>query len=340
MRVLLIGGSGFIGPFVVAELARAGHELAILHRGRTAMPPHRSIVGDRTRLAASRDAIRDFAPEIVIDLVLSSERQARELAEVMRGITRRIVALSSMDVYRACGVTHGFEPGPLEPLPLTEESALRTKLQTYPPKQIAMLQQVFGWLDNEYDKIPVERVLLDDAELATTVLRLPMVYGPGDPLRRLHWLVKRIDDARRAIIVPLPAWSATRGYVEDVGAAIALAATSDAAIGRIYNVGEPEAPTELAWAQHVARVAGWDGELVQLPDDAIPAHLRIPGNAAQHWVADTSRIRRELGFAERVSRDEAIRRTIAWERATPATAGVLPHRFDYAAEDAALAQPR
>ena len=41
MRALLIGGSGFIGPFVAAELVRSGHELAILHRGRTALPPHR-----------------------------------------------------------------------------------------------------------------------------------------------------------------------------------------------------------------------------------------------------------------------------------------------------------
>src|SRR4051812_43206959 len=103
MRVLLIGGNGFIGRFVVAQLARAGHELAILHRGRIAVPPHRSIVGDRSRLAASRDAIAELAPDVVVDFVLSSERQARELASVLRGITRRLVVLSSMDVYRACG---------------------------------------------------------------------------------------------------------------------------------------------------------------------------------------------------------------------------------------------
>jgi hypothetical protein len=54
-----------------------------------------------------------------------------------------------MDVYRACGVLHGTEPGPLEPLPLTEASPVRTTLQTYPPAQVAMLQQVFGWLDGE-----------------------------------------------------------------------------------------------------------------------------------------------------------------------------------------------
>ena len=53
-------------------------------------------------------------------------------------------------------------------------------------------------------------------------------------------------------------------------------------------------------------------------------------------IADSSRLRSELGFVEPVDRDEAIRRTIAWERATPAT-GPLLHAFDYVAEDAALA---
>jgi nucleoside-diphosphate-sugar epimerase len=334
MRVLLIGGSGFIGRYVVAELARAGHELAILHRGRVVVPPHRSIVGDRARLAASRDAIAELRPDVVIDLVLSSERQARELAGVLQGITGRLVALSSMDVYRACGVLHGFEPGPLEPLPLTETSALRTKLQTYPPQQIAMLQNVFGWLDAEYDKIPVERVLLDAPGLTTTVLRLPMVYGPGDPLRRLHPLVRRVDDNRREIIVPCAGWRATKGYVEDVALAIARAATTETASG-IFNVGDADAPSELEWAQLVTRTAGWTGELVVLPDDRIPPHLRMPGNAAQHWISDTSRSRRELNLGEPVPRDEAIRRTIAWERATPV--GFVSHRFDYAAEDFALA---
>jgi nucleoside-diphosphate-sugar epimerase len=337
MRVLLIGGSGFIGPHVVAELAKSGHEIAILHRGRMAVPPHKSIHGDRARLAASRDAIVEFAPDVVIDLIMSSERNARELIDVMRGITRRLVVVSSMDVYRACGVLHGFEPGPLEPLPLTEGSPLRTKLQTYPPKQIAVLQQVFGWLDNEYDKIPAERALLADGEFAVTILRLPMVYGPGDALRRFHPLVKRIDDGRSSIIVPVAQWRASKGYVENVALAIALAAqVGSTTHSRVYNVGERDALSELEWAELVAQVAGWRGELVVLPDELTPLHLRVPGNAAQDWVADTSLIRKDLGFAERVPRDEALRRTIAWERGAPA--GFVPHRFDYPAEDLAVAR--
>ena len=61
----------------------------------------------------------------------------------------------------------------------------------------------------------------------------------------------------------------------------------------------------------------------------------MPGNLAQHWEADSTRIRQELGFAEPFTADEGIRRTIAWDRANPASPG-NPQAFDYAAEDAAI----
>jgi nucleoside-diphosphate-sugar epimerase len=268
-------------------------------------------------------------------VILSSGRQARELIDVFRGTARRVVAISSCDVYRACGVLHGSEPGPLEPVPLTEQSPLRTTLQTYPPDRIKMLQQVFGWLDDEYDKIPVEREILADGQLPGTVLRLPMVYGPGDRLRRLMPIVKRLADGRRVILFEekLARWRAPRSYVENVAAAIASAATNDGAAGRIYNVGEPEHLSELEWAQRVAAVAGWTGEFVVLPADRIPAHLLMPGNTEQHWSTDTTRIREELGYREPIAQNEAIRRTIEWERANPTESS--PHAFDYAAEDAA-----
>jgi len=65
-------------------------------------------------------------------------------------------------------------------------------------------------------------------------------------------------------------------------------------------------------------VAGWPGEFVVLPAERAPDHLRMPGNLEQHWVVDTTRSRRELGVHEPVGREEAIRRTILWERAVAA----------------------
>jgi nucleoside-diphosphate-sugar epimerase len=201
-----------------------------------------------------------------------------------------------------------------------------------------MLQNVFGWLDDEYDKIPVERAILGDPELPGTVLRLPMIYGPGDRLCRFHAVLKRIDDGRRTILFEegWAAWRSPRGYVENVAAALALAAVCERAAGRVYNVAETPAFSELEWAGKIAAATGWDGELITLPRERMAEHLTPPGNSAQHWEADSSRIRRELGYTEVTPLDEAIRRTIEWERAHP-PGEFNPHKLDYAAEDAATA---
>jgi len=334
MRILVIGGTGFIGPPLVRQLAAAGHSVGVLHRGNARFDlPAEEILGDRRDLASIRPKA-----DVVVDLILSSGKQARELMEVFNSVAQRVVAASSMDVYRACGVLHGSEEGPLEPTPLTEDSPLRTKLQTYPPPQLKMLQQIFGWVDDEYDKIPVEQAILRDPDLPGTVLRLPMVYGPGDRLHRFHPVLKRIDDGRRAIIFEetLAQWRAPRGYVENVAAALALAAVDERASGRVYNVAEQPAYSELEWARKIAAATDWGGEFVVLPRERTPEHLIQGGNTAQHWEADSSRIRRELGYKEIVGLEEGIRRTIEWERANP-IGEFNPHRFDYPAEDAALA---
>jgi nucleoside-diphosphate-sugar epimerase len=334
MKILVIGGTGFIGPHLVRQLSRMGHSVSIFHRGSTRVDlPAESILGERRDLAALRPKV-----DVVVDLILSSGAQAQAFMEAFRGFAGRVVAVSSMDVYRACGVMHGSEDGPLEPTPLTEDSRLRTRLQTYPAAQLKMLQNVFGWLDDEYDKIPVERAILGDPELPGTVLRLPMIYGPGDHLCRFHAVLKRIDDGRRKILFEegWAAWRSPRGYVENVAAALALAAVSGRAVGRVYNVAETPAFSELEWAGKIAAATGWDGELITLPKVRMPEHLAPPGNSAQHWEADSSRIRRELGYTEVTPLDEAIRRTIDWERVHP-PGKFNPHKFDYAAEDAATA---
>jgi len=339
MRMLLIGGTGFIGPHVVRALLDRGHEVAVFHRGKAAVSfPSgvRTIVGDRNCLSDYEAALCGFEPNVVIDLILSSAAQARQLMDTFDGVARRVVVLSSMDVYRACGVLHGSEPGPLEPLPLTENSRLRQKAQTYPPPVLKALQGVFGWIDDEYDKVLVERAALCNSRLSPTVLRLPMVYGPGDPLHRFYPVVKRITDGRQKILFSerSAAWRSPRGYVTNVAAAIALAAVSDQAAGEIYNVAEEPAYSELEWAQKIAAAMNWQGEFIALPEDKTPVHLRTPGNAAQHWIASSAKIREHLGYGELIALEEAIQRTITWERENP-PAGASFHQFDYVAEDAA-----
>ncbi len=342
MRTLLIGGNGFIGQFVVTALKHQGHKLAVFHRGTTAAPSGvDEILGDRHRLSASAQELRRFAPDVVIDLVMSSGPQATELMNIFRGVARRVVMLSSIDVYRAIGISHGTEGGPLQEVPLTEESELRRSLHPYPAENMQLMRKVFAWVTDDYDKIPAERIVMNDPELPGTVLRLPMVYGPGDRLHRFYPVVKRIADGRDHIMFSdaLAGWRSPRGYVENVAAAIALAATDDRAERRIYNVCEEPPFSELEWARKIASEMRWTGEFVVLPAERTPSHLLKLGNAGQHWTASSVRIRHELRYEEPVAIEDAIRQTIGWERENPPT-DASPAQFDYAAEDAAVAGHR
>src|SRR5207248_3244955 len=120
-----------------------------------------------------------------------------------------------------------------------------------------------------------------------------------------------------------------------VAAALARAAVSERAAGRVYNVAERPAFSQLEWTRRIGDAAGWGGEIVVLPKERMPEHLRQPGNSVQHWETDSTRIREELGYEEPVSVDEGIRRTIDWIRSHPPEE-FNPRDFDYAAEDAAL----
>jgi len=347
MRILLVGGNGFIGSPLMQELRGSGHEIAVFHRHADAGPAGADvsrmqvvqIQGDRNRLPDYRNQLQRFSPDVIIDLILSSGEQARQLMMTVRDVAPRVIAISSMDVYRAWGVLHGVEPDPLEPLPLTEDSPLRTVRRLYAPETVKLMQGIFTWVEEQYDKIAVEEAILNDPVVSGTVLRLPMVYGPGDPLHRFFPLLKRCADGRSSILLPddFAAWRGPRGYVENVAHAIVLAATSDQAAGCVYNICEEPTLSELDWQARIAKQMKWPGRFVVLPRERTPKHLLLPGNAAQHVVATSERIRTELGYKELVEIDEAIQRTAAWEQRNPPSTINL-QQFDYDAEDAALAQ--
>lgn len=334
MRVLIIGGTGFIGRPLVRRMVGLGHEVAAFHRGRTQaeLPAGvEHIVGDRHHLRVHVDELRRFAPEVVVDMLAYTEADATGLVEAFRGLARRTVVNSSADVYRAYGLFLGTEQGPVEPTPLTEDSPLRTAL--FPYRKQADGPDDFFY---HYDKIPVERVVLGEPGLPSTVLRLPMVHGPGDPYRRLSPYLKRIDDGRSAIILDegMARWKCPRGYVEDVAGAVALAVVDERAAGRVYNVGEPVAVTEAEWVRMIGEVVVWRGEVVTIGE----GRISVPFRTEQNLDTDSGRIRQELGFAEGVTPREDLERTTAWERTDPAGSPPGIGLLDYEAEDAILAE--
>jgi nucleoside-diphosphate-sugar epimerase len=336
MRILVIGGTHFIGPHVVARLHGLGHEITVYHRGlhEADLPPdvrHVHDPGATVPITHFSPCLTEPAPDVVLHMhPIGAEDTAAAVAR-FAGVARRIVGLSSGDVYRAYGRLLGSEPGPPEPAPLNEDSPLRNT--HFPYRQSAAGP---GDWTYHYEKILVEQALLKGS-LPATVLRLPAVYGPGDPHRRLRPFLRRMLDQRPAIILEAnhARWRWTHGYVEDVAFAIALAATDERAIGKVYNLGEAATPSTRERLNRIGRVAGWRGGVVTLSRDQLPAHLRQPYEPKQDLVMDSRRIRNELGFAEYLSEDEGLRRTMEWERGNPSTAGD-PTAEEYAEEDAVV----
>jgi nucleoside-diphosphate-sugar epimerase len=336
MNILILGGTGFIGQHVARLLCETGHAVTVFHRGQTqaAFPAAvRFILGDRDKLQASAAALRGLAPEVVIDVNPYTEQEAISAVRVLENVARRYVALSSGDVYRRYGWFHNAGAAPPETHSLTEEAQLREELYPYRAYAPAPDHLMYN-----YEKILVERAVMGSSRLAGTVLRLPMVYGPGDRQHRLFPYLKRMDDGRPAILLDerQATWRCTRGHVENVAAAVARAATDERAAGQIYNVGEPDALSEAEWVALLGRVVGWGGRVVRLPPALLPqSAASLPADWGHHLNTNTSRLREQLGFTESVSREEGLRRTVSWERANP-PAEVPPGQFDYAAEDAGL----
>jgi nucleoside-diphosphate-sugar epimerase len=317
MRVLVIGGTGFISGHVVRRLVAAGHTVAVFHRGQTLSEGARgatSILGDRRDFSNSLQVFHQFAPQVILDAVAYLECEAQGVVKAFRGLAERSVVLSSQDVYRAYGRFLRSEPGPLQPTPYEEDAPLREHLYPYRHAAASPADELLY----SYDKILVERAVMGDPNLPATVLRLPLVYGPGDSKRRLWHYLSQMDDGRDTI--PLAAekadWRWTRGYVENIAAAVVAAIENPVAAGRVYNVGGASL-TEAEWAQHIADAAGWHGRILRVPQRDLPPDQAEPYDFSQDLVVDAARLLRELGSQANVSLTEAVARTVAWARAHP-----------------------
>jgi UDP-glucose 4-epimerase len=328
MRVLVLGGTRFIGRAIVRELLAHVHAVQIVHRGvhethGEPEVPHLHV--HRRALATMRAEIEAFAPEGWIDVSAMTRDDAMTAVDVAPA-RARLVVISSVDVYRAFG--SAIANRETDAVPIAEDAPLRT--EPLPPRPDA--RTAWDFEPGEYDKRDVESIYRARGAI---VVRAPMTYGEHDPARREEFVLRRIRAGRTRVPVGAANWLWSRGYVADIARGVRLALEAQGLEGEIFNLCERETWTIEGWMRRIARAANAEIELVRVPDATLPADLELTRAFAQPLLFDASKARARLGWTE-TPPDEALIRSVRWHLANPPSDASIP-TTDFAVDDAALA---
>jgi 2'-hydroxyisoflavone reductase len=303
-RVLVIGGTLFIGRALVDQLLEHGDEIVIMHRGNGT--PFGSRVGeircDRNGVDAVRAALAGRRFDVVYDNVYDWQRgttadQVTAAAVAAADGLRRYVFTSTIAVYPAGGEYD--EDAQLVP-------------SDYP--------NPYGAQKAESERALFELHRRDGVPVTT--LRPTFIYGPHNPFERETFFWDRLL-AGRPIVVPEDGLRTMQWvHVQDVARAAVLAASEDIAVGHAYNLASYPPVTQIEFVQMLARIADRPANLVHIPREQIQRHggelfsppyyfgvyLDIPPITVR-----TDRVRSELGL-ELTPLEDGLRETYRWYR--------------------------
>ena len=258
MRVLVIGGTLFIGKLLVKKLIAGGHEVTILHRkaehpfGRKV----KNLIADRNDVAALRTAFAGQRFDAVYDIAYDWERgttpqQVEATAKSIPGDITRYIFMSSVASY-GDGLNHA------------EDDPLASDMH-----------------QNEYvrNKAGSERALFrmyHESRFPVVTMRPPFVYGPDNPMYREAFFWDRLT-ADRPVIIPGDGNRLMQFvYVNDLAEACFNALTKHTAPGRAFNVADDKPLTQVEAVNEFARALGKTANIVRVPRDII---ARNGGNA-------------------------------------------------------------
>jgi len=261
MKVLVIGGTLFIGRALVEELVKNGHEVAVLHR----KPKHdlgrrvENIVADRNNPDSLREALMGRRFEVVYDNVYDWDRgtTAEQVEATVRICSShrlsRYIFLSSVAAY-GDGLNHK------ESDPLAPESNVNPYVR---------------------DKAATERMLFrmhSHSGLPVVTFRPPFVYGPNNPFYREQFFWDRLR-AGRAIVIPGDGHRLMQFvYVDDLVNAMVRAMTEPRAEGEAFNIGDTKPLTQVEFVERLAKTANAEPVLARTPRDLIQ---QAGGNAME-----------------------------------------------------------
>ena len=264
-RVLVIGGTLFIGRALVDQLLERGDEIVIMHRGNGTPYGNRvqEIRCDRNDVAAVRAALAGNRFDVVYDNVYDWQR----------GTTADQVSAA------AESAADGFDPNAHSPRvggPGLRRYVFTSSIAVYPPGreygEYAPLvasdsPNVYGAQKAESERALFELQRRNGIPVAT--LRPAFIYGPHNPFDREAFFWDRLV-AGRPVVVPDDGQRTMQWvHVRDVARAAILAANEQAAVGHAYNLASYPAITQIDFVRLLARIADRPANVVPVPREQI-----------------------------------------------------------------------
>jgi nucleoside-diphosphate-sugar epimerase len=308
MRILVIGGSGHIGTFLVPRLDRAGHDVTVISRNERRPYALDAAWAKVTVVAADRDAedaagtfgrrVRELDPDVVIDLIGFTPESTAVLVEALRGRVGHFLHCGTVWIH-----------GPTRVAPTTEDEPRRP----------------FG----EYGirKAKIEELLLREAHRSgfpATILHPGMIVGPGwvpvNPAANLNLEVfARLARGDELSLPNLGMETLHHVHADDVAQAFVLAIQNRAAgLGESFNVVSPAALTLRGYAESMADWFGRPARLTFAPWEKWREGVSS-ADATATWdhiarspCHSIEKARRLLGYAPRYTSLEAVRESLTW----------------------------
>jgi 2'-hydroxyisoflavone reductase len=315
MRILMIGGTRFVGRHIVEAACAAGHDVTVFHRGQTGpdlFPDLEHLIGDRN---SDLSALASGRWDATVDTCAYVPRQVHALADVLGDRAGRYLLVSSVSAYASPG-QRGYR----------EDAALA---ELADPSAEEVNDQTYGGL-----KVLCERAAVDRFGPRTLIVRPTYVVGPDDYTWRFPWWVTRI--ARGGdVLAPGPADAPSQVIdVRDMAGWI-VGLLDHGESGPFHCVGPSVSFTWREQLETIERAVGPEGTSLVWVDEQFLLDRKVGEQELPLWSAgdDVLIMTADPGAALAsglVLRplEETVHDTLSWTRTSeaPPDQGLTPQR--------------
>ncbi|ETK32379.1 NAD-dependent epimerase/dehydratase family protein [Microbispora sp. ATCC PTA-5024] len=247
MRILVIGGSVFLGRAIVEDALGRGHEVTTFNRGRSGpdLPGVEAVHGDREVAADLERLVDGRRWDAVVDVCGFTPRVVLDSVRALSGHAAQYTFISSISAY----ADWPAKPG------VTEESPLFD----CPPDAEADFGE-YGVL-----KAGCERAVEQHFDGAALIVQPGLILGPHENVGRLPWWLTRIAKGGRVLAPGDPGLPIQLIDARDI-AAFTVTQAANGAAGRYMTGGVPGNATFGSWLGACVEVTGSDAELVWVDD--------------------------------------------------------------------------